>query len=419
MSIIACPECGNQVSSEANECPHCGFPVAERVREGTCPACGAATPPGARACPQCGHPLDAEAGAESPPPSGGEGSKPAVARVAAIGGAAALVVAAAVVAVLMLGAGEPDSPKEVWEKVQRKMAEGDYEGVFEHFSAKMQAGFETEAKRILERMREGRGSWEALERDAGASREEILEMEWKELWALLMEAESKGRPSPPAAWTLLEETVEGDRAEIRFDVGGQEETMHLVREEGRWKIGVPEKRRIGTNESSAIATLKAISTGEDCFRSSCSVDRNANGVGEYGFLDELGGTAACRGNGLKYDESPFIPSLLGEMTPGGVSTKSGYCFIVYLPTGEGSATAVRKDRVDAALAEGAYIVYAWPETQGRSGVRMFMIDAQGQPYHFLGESPHSGPHDPPAWDEALSGGDWSSGIDESEWGPTA
>ena len=30
MALIACPECGNQVSTDAKVCPACGFPLAER-----------------------------------------------------------------------------------------------------------------------------------------------------------------------------------------------------------------------------------------------------------------------------------------------------------------------------------------------------------------------------------------------------
>lgn len=32
MALIACAECGNQVSAEANACPSCGYPVAQRER---------------------------------------------------------------------------------------------------------------------------------------------------------------------------------------------------------------------------------------------------------------------------------------------------------------------------------------------------------------------------------------------------
>ena len=31
MPLIACPECGREVSTEATACPACGFPVAEKV----------------------------------------------------------------------------------------------------------------------------------------------------------------------------------------------------------------------------------------------------------------------------------------------------------------------------------------------------------------------------------------------------
>ena len=32
MALITCPECGNQVSTDAKACPSCGYPVAQRVR---------------------------------------------------------------------------------------------------------------------------------------------------------------------------------------------------------------------------------------------------------------------------------------------------------------------------------------------------------------------------------------------------
>ena len=33
MALINCPECGKQVSTEAKECPNCGYPVAERLAQ--------------------------------------------------------------------------------------------------------------------------------------------------------------------------------------------------------------------------------------------------------------------------------------------------------------------------------------------------------------------------------------------------
>lgn len=42
MALINCPECGKQVSTAANACPACGFPVAEKTVEQTGRAAGSA-----------------------------------------------------------------------------------------------------------------------------------------------------------------------------------------------------------------------------------------------------------------------------------------------------------------------------------------------------------------------------------------
>ena len=34
MSLIKCPECGHDVSSEATHCPHCGYPIARKEEDG-------------------------------------------------------------------------------------------------------------------------------------------------------------------------------------------------------------------------------------------------------------------------------------------------------------------------------------------------------------------------------------------------
>src|SRR6476660_8680035 len=40
MALVACPECGSQVSTEAKVCPGCGFPLAER-RDAAAPSIAA------------------------------------------------------------------------------------------------------------------------------------------------------------------------------------------------------------------------------------------------------------------------------------------------------------------------------------------------------------------------------------------
>ncbi|MHC4599327.1 MAG: hypothetical protein ACYS47_10010 [Planctomycetota bacterium] len=178
--------------------------------------------------------------------------------------------------------------------------------------------------------------------------------------------------------------------------------------------------RIGANEASAQGSLKCISVGQEQFQAACCIDQNTNGVGECGFLSELGGTKACRGGGQQYESSPYIPSILGKVDPSGVCKKAGYCFILYLPTGMRSATAHGGESVDHTMAEGSYIAYAWPEETGVTGVRLFVIDAQGQPY-CKNESPYSGPSDPPPWHAAFSKGSekgWTDAIDGEGWRPT-
>lgn len=60
MSIIKCPECGNQVSSNASMCPNCGCPM-EVINEVNiskrCVECGQQLPQHVAACPHCGCPV--------------------------------------------------------------------------------------------------------------------------------------------------------------------------------------------------------------------------------------------------------------------------------------------------------------------------------------------------------------------------
>lgn len=56
MSLIACPECQNEVSDKANACPKCGFPVAE-LEIHDCPECGESVTKDDETCPNCGFPL--------------------------------------------------------------------------------------------------------------------------------------------------------------------------------------------------------------------------------------------------------------------------------------------------------------------------------------------------------------------------
>ena len=54
MALIPCPECGRQISTEAESCPQCGYPNRARTRAPTGPKCYACSAPATTRCQSCG-----------------------------------------------------------------------------------------------------------------------------------------------------------------------------------------------------------------------------------------------------------------------------------------------------------------------------------------------------------------------------
>ena len=76
-------------------------------------------------------------------------------------------------------------------------------------------------------------------------------------------------------------------------------------------IAIPKlmSARISANENAAIATLRSIASAQAQLQSSCAIDTDADGGGEYGFFGEMAGTAGLR----IYDAAAAAPS---GSTPG-------------------------------------------------------------------------------------------------------
>lgn len=66
MALIRCPECNNEVSDRASICPHCGYPMSERIDSKSnssnngdriilCPNCGAENSSNVLCCKYCGE----------------------------------------------------------------------------------------------------------------------------------------------------------------------------------------------------------------------------------------------------------------------------------------------------------------------------------------------------------------------------
>jgi prepilin-type N-terminal cleavage/methylation domain-containing protein len=149
-------------------------------------------------------------------------------------------------------------------------------------------------------------------------------------------------------------------------------------------IAIPSLLRseMGANETSAIATLKALGTAQHQFRLSKTVDQDADGRGEYGFLQELAGDEIPRACTAPLQSGAFISASLG-ITNRGMASRSGYIFLMYLPTAD---TRARRERDGAAaprrneanFQEGAWTCYAWPERRDYSGTRVFVVNETGQ-----------------------------------------
>ena len=183
------------------------------------------------------------------------------------------------------------------------------------------------------------------------------------------------------------------------------------------------RSRIGSNESSALGSLKAMSTGQEQFKNAVAIDANTNGQGEYGLLQELGGVVACRSSGTTFTASPFIPAVLGQniTASGEFSSKAGYNFLCYVASGTAAAsddpTVIIADNTSITASEQSFVAYGWPQTHGRTGVRCFSIDSQGQPMALPQPTAvYQGATVPP-WSAALNAADWSCGFGGSGWVP--
>jgi prepilin-type N-terminal cleavage/methylation domain-containing protein len=159
------------------------------------------------------------------------------------------------------------------------------------------------------------------------------------------------------------------------------------------------RARIASNETAAIGTLRTLSTSEAQFQSSAIVDVDTDGTGEFGFLQELAGTALYRTGppaapalSTQPASPAFITSVLGSTaenaaTAEGVAGKSGYQFLVYLPNGALGGVAIPEpsgaippegDTTNCNVQEVRFACYAWPASIGNSGNRAFVVSQQGE-----------------------------------------
>ena len=146
-------------------------------------------------------------------------------------------------------------------------------------------------------------------------------------------------------------------------------------------IAIPNlmESRVSANEAAAAATLKAaVFAAQIQFQAGGYNDADSNGVGRFGFIDEMSGNVAV--TGANVGDLGLIQGPLA--LPNEPAQASGYYFKVYLPHGEGRAFKNGKEIRNAQLKsevhmERKFIVYAWPISE-ESGRKIFAMTEDGQ-----------------------------------------
>ena len=161
-----------------------------------------------------------------------------------------------------------------------------------------------------------------------------------------------------------------------------------------------------SNEIAAHGIMATLIASQAQFKGACVVDQDGDGVGEYGFFQELSGTSTPRtaANQMPTDVrlGEYINEALGNVTAEGIATRHGYHFKIFLPSGDGTpigetAPLSFGNTKDADGQEQAFICYAWPVRYGGFGVNtskksyvvnqngnVFMaenVDASGKPIY--------------------------------------
>ncbi len=205
--------------------------------------------------------------------------------------------------------------------------------------------------------------------------------------------------------------------------------------------------RLSANETSAIATLRSLSTAQVQIMSQASIDSDGDGAGEEGYFAEMAGTAGMRTSvggvpalGAELLHPTVLSTAFGTVNAQGLVSHAGYFFQIWLPgSSVGGLTAGISERPsiggadpanlpDADESEMLWCAYAWPILTHETGNRAFFINEHGDMLQCDNRAPlpYSGTVKMPNFDEAFAiAGDMGSrtrlsipgGNDGTVWKP--
>ncbi len=145
--------------------------------------------------------------------------------------------------------------------------------------------------------------------------------------------------------------------------------------------------RLNANETSAISTLRSISSAEAQFQTSAHVDVDQDGTGEFGLFREMSGAVGVRtaADGSTVGAILNPPVLSGAFRTFNATnevSRSGYLFKVFLPGTAGAgvpevASGTLGGNVDSDLAETSWCCYSSPSSYSTSGNRTFFVNQTG------------------------------------------
>jgi hypothetical protein len=139
--------------------------------------------------------------------------------------------------------------------------------------------------------------------------------------------------------------------------------------------------REGANEVAAIATLRNCSSAQAQFQATAKADVDSDGTGEFGSFVELSGAKEVRGmRNFGRLNPPVLSGAFRNPSGRGVVSRSGYHFVIYLPSHDGEGVRADREgfgRISAEYAETTWCAYAWPVNYGESGRRTFMVNQTG------------------------------------------